>query len=173
MKIGSLVREKILGAALKKKETAQSAYIVGFGGLSAVQLTALRKTLKVKKASMYVAKNTLIGKTYADLDFGDLLKGQSGVVYADGDIVEIAKALVDFRTKNEALIIKGAVLNNQLVGEDQVVALSKLPTRDVLIGMTVNAIAAPIGKFVTTLNQMIAKFPQVVNAIKDKKEQQG
>ena len=173
MKIGALVREKILGTAQAKKETAQSAYIVGFGGLSAVQLTALRKTLKVKKASMYVAKNTLIGKSYAGIEFGDLLTGQSGVVYAEGDIVEVAKALVDFRKANEALAIKGAILNGALVGEDQVVALSKLPSRDVLIGMTVNAIAAPIGKFVTTLNQMIAKFPQVVNAIKDKKEQQG
>lgn len=173
MKIGSLVREKILKTAQSKKATANSAFIVGFGGLTAVQLTTLRKSIVRKKASMYVAKNTLIGKTYSDIDFGDLLVGQSGVVYAQGDIVEVAKLLVTFRKDNEALVIKGAVLDGVLVGEDQVVALSKLPTRDVLIGMTVNAIAAPIGKFVTTLNQMIAKFPQVVNAIKDKKEKEA
>lgn len=172
MKVGTLYREKIISILQDNSETAEGLFFIGFNELSADQLNLLRKNLRAKSAKMFVAKNKLIQKSYKDLELNELLAGQTAVVYTSADVVEVAKGLCDFRKENKALVIKGGAINDNVLSADDIVALSMLPSREVLLGMTVNVIASPLTSLVTSMQQIITKLPWALNAIKDKKENQ-
>ena len=173
IKVGTLYREKIIDLVKNKSEGTGGLFFINFDKLTSIQLNALRKNLRANSAQMLVAKNRLIKRSWESLDLSEVLKGQTGVVYAHGDIVETAKALYDFRKENEFLGIKGGVVDETMLSGKEVEALSKLPGRQQLLGMVVNCVASPITGLVCSLNQIITKFAYAINAIKDKKEKGG
>jgi len=172
MKVGSFYRDQMVSTIKNKTKDSGALFFVGFEGVSTVKISELRKTLKTKNTRMVVTKNKLFEKV-TDADITSLLAGQTGVVYPNGDIVEAAKALYDFKKENDKFVVKGGVINQSVLKAEDVAALSKLPSRQVLIGMAVNAIAAPISKLACTLNQVIVKLPYALNAVIEKKEKQG
>ena len=60
-----------------------------------------------------------------------------------------------------------------MVGKDEIVALSKLPSEDELRGMVVNVLNAPIQNLAGTTSAILSSLVYAVNAIKDKKEQEA
>jgi len=170
MKVGTLYRSKIVDLVKDNRQQASGMFFVNFEKLTAMQLNALRRALRKNNSRMLVTKNRLIDKGLDGLSLNGMLKGQTGVVYASGDVVEVAKLLVEFKKNNEQLNLKGGVIEKNVISAGDVEALSKLPPRQVMLGMVVNCIAAPITGLVCSLNQVITKFAYVVNAIKDKKE---
>ena len=68
--------------------------------------------------------------------------------------------------------IHGFTIEDILLSDKDVEELSKLPSRQVLLGMAVNVIASPLTSLATSLQQIITKLPWALNAIKEKKEKQ-
>jgi len=170
MKVGALYRSRIVDLVKDNRQQASGVFFIDFEKMTALQLNALRRTLRASNSRMLVTKNRLIGKGLEGISLNGMLKGQTGVVYAGPDVVETAKVLVEFKKDNEQLNVKGGVIDQNVLSAADVEALSKLPPRQVMLGMVVNCIAAPITGLVCSLNQIITKFAYVVNAIKDKKE---
>jgi len=69
--------------------------------------------------------------------------------------------------------ILGGVVDGAVVSADEVKALSKLPSKDALVGMFVNVVAAPLRGLVTVLNGNIRGLALALNAVKEKKEQEA
>jgi large subunit ribosomal protein L10 len=78
-------------------------------------------------------------------------------VTADGgDVALAAKALAQFRRETDLLAFKGGVMGGEVLTADQIMALSRLPAREVLHGQLVGVIASPITGLVRGLNALIA-----------------
>lgn len=145
-----------------------------FKGLSVKDFMALREEVKNGNGNVKVIKNKI-----AKIVFSENLKEVSipdeifidntFIAYGNENVADIAKILKKYQ-KNKLIKLKGGIFENKFLNKEEVNSLADLPTKDQLIQMVVQVIAAPITNLVRDLNQIIAGLPQVISAIADKKE---
>jgi large subunit ribosomal protein L10 len=74
-----------------------------------------------------------------------LFEGPTAIAFSYGDVVQPAKTLSDYiRTSKVALDIKGGFLSDRLLTSKEVIALSTLPPRQVLLAKVVGGLQSPI-----------------------------
>jgi len=161
-----------LSELLKKSD---AVFFTEYRGLTVKKISECRRLIRKAGGEMKICKNTLMRKAFeecgltaaADYDFGP-----NAYVLSYGDAAATAKAIRDFSKEkgNEALIVKGAILDGKILNKEQVFALADLPSKDVLIGQVVRTIAAPLQGLVTVLSGPARGFVTCLAQIKDKKE---
>ena len=67
-----------------------------------------------------------------------------------------AKALAQFKREHDVLEFKGGLMSGETLRVDQLMALSRLPAREVLHAQLVGVVASPITGLVRGLNALIA-----------------
>ena len=65
------------------------------------------------------------------------LEGPTALTFVRGDVATAAKALAGFQKEHELLVFKGGLMGGDVIGADEITALSKLPSRQVLYGQLV------------------------------------
>ena len=173
-KIGLLTRERIVEDLKAQMTDTQGCFFVNFNKVKAFSMNSLRNNLKSCGGRISVAKNSLFKRALSDLKWeecADLLEAETGLVcVGQGDIVKVCKMLTDFVNDNdEVLEIKGGLVDNKKITRKEVKALASLPSREVLLGMAVSTLAAPLSGFLNCLNQVILKFVWVIKEVKKKK----
>ena len=83
--------------------------------------------------------------------------------------VEAAKIAVDFAKDNAKLQIKGGFVDGKFIAPDQVVALSKVPSREVLLSMMMGSINAPARSLAVVTNGVAASLTRAVAAVAKQK----
>ncbi len=169
-KIGLLIREKIVTEIKERVNASQGTLFIGFNKIGAFPFNELRNNLRDSGANIFVAKNSLLKKALEELGWADinqLLDKETGLVFIkDKDVVKACKIIVDFAKESDALHLKGGQIQDKSVDKKELTAIAKLPSKDVVLGMAVSALAAPLTGFVSSLNQIILKFVWTVEAIK-------
>lgn len=163
---------------VKQKFTeADGAMLTEYRGLDVRALAELRRALRDAGGEYKIYKNTLVRRAAHDvgLDLDDLLTGPTAIAFvgeqADGtagDVAAVAKALKDFAKANDALVIKGGVLDEELLSADQLKALAELPSRDVLLAQLAGALQAPMTKFAGLLAAVPRDFAYALQALIEK-----
>ncbi len=152
---------------------AKFAVVADYRGLKVTELEQLRVSLREQDAQIQVAKNTLLKLAVKDTEFEELTQeftGTTAVAFSFDDPVGSAKALVDFGKDNEALQVRSAMFEGRVLSADDLIALSKLPTKDQLLGQLCGVLAAVPTKLVRTLNATSSNLVYVLQAIKEQKE---
>ena len=155
-----------------KFEKSKVVILTDFKGLTMEKLTSLRKQLRPLDAEYKVLKNTMISRAIDKKAFDGmdkLLTGSTAVLFGYGDQVMPAKVLAKFMKDNEKLSIKGGVMDGKMIDIAIITALSKLPSREVLIAKVLGGMKAPITNLVFDLKGVINKFVYVLKAIEKKK----
>jgi large subunit ribosomal protein L10 len=170
-----LTKETIIGQLKEGVKGNSGCFFIGFNKVAAYPFNTLRNELKEAGASVFITKNSLLKKVLGELesqeDLTDFLDSETGIVLIhDKDAVKACKVLVDFVKDNEFLRLKGGVINKKKIKDKDLNALAKLPSREVLLGVVVSAIASPLTGFLSSLNQIILKFIWVVAEIKKTKD---
>ena len=162
---------------LKADFGASSAVIFAdYKGVTSEQMNMLRRSLREKNVTIKVAKNNLVRialKGTPKEQAVEKLAGPTVTVFAKGDAVEAAKAITEYSKKVEAFSIKEGFLGDQAMTEAQIKQLATLPSREQLLGQLLSVMNGPIRNFVTVLNAVQRDFTRVVQAIADKKGEQG
>ena len=97
-----------------------------------------------------------------------MLEGPTALALVGGDAAMAAKALNDTaRALNNLIEFKGGLLDGNVLSADDVRAIARLPSRDVLNAQLVGTIAAPLSGLVRTLNALIAGVAIQLQAIAD------
>ena len=153
---------------------AKAAYLVDFKGLNVEEVTTLRKNLSSVDAEMKVVRNTLAKiaiKNYPEIEsaLGEHFVGTNAVIFSYGEPSASAKALSDFSKEAEELQIKTGVLDGVALTEAKIKYLANLPSKDELRAKLLGTFAAPMSKFVRTLNEVPAGFVRVLAAHRDTK----
>ncbi len=151
---------------------SQSAIVTDYRGLTVKQLTTLRRRLAEVGAVYHVSKNTLTRRALAEAgkpELGPVLEGPSAIAFTQGDPAEAAKVLAQFARESRILALKGGLLGNAALSQAQVAELATLPSRDVMLGMLVGVVQAPIANLVGSLQSMLGGLVFTLQAIADQK----
>ncbi len=129
-----------------KLKASTTTVIADYRGLNVAQVTELRKQLREAGVDFQVLKNSLVSRAADSAELGDLnavLTGPTAVAFGT-DAVAPAKILNDFAKKNDALKIKGGVVEGRVVDTAQIQALANLPSREGLLSMLLSVLQAPM-----------------------------
>jgi large subunit ribosomal protein L10 len=142
-------------------QESEAVFAVDYRGISVPQAAELRTRLTEAGARFRVVKNTLTQRAADQAGaepLKEVLEGPTAFTFvlADGgDVALAAKALATFRRETNLLAFKGGLMNGDALSVEQLEALSKLPSLDVLHGQLVGVIASPITGLVRGLNALI------------------
>ena len=160
---------KAIAEALGQSEYC---YFVSYAGLKVKDFSELRDQLAANGAACRVLKNSLIRKAAAELNIEGIdaidLTLSTAMVFGNGDCSAVAKLLVEFAKKNNALSAKGGYVDGAILNGADVQALADLPSKEVLQAMLLGVLQAPSRNLVTVLNAKAATILNVLNAYKEK-----
>ena len=104
-------------------DEAEAVLVTEYRGLDVTQMTELRNALRDAEAIYKIYKNTLVRRALEEgfpESFVDMLVGPTALAFTDKNPGAAAKALKQFAAVNDALIIKGGLLNGEVLDEAQV-----------------------------------------------------
>jgi large subunit ribosomal protein L10 len=155
-------KEQVVAEVAAKLRDSASTIVADYRGLNVHQVTQLRKNLREAGVEFQVLKNTLVRRATARAELTDLdsvLSGPTAVAFSKTDVVAAAKVLSEFAKKNDALKVKGGIVEGRYIDADQVKDLANLPSREGLLSMLLSVLQAPI-----------RNFALAVKAVSDKQE---
>ncbi len=174
-KLGLLVKE-ISGNRIKDElKGSGSVFVIRYSGISSPDLSALRQSLKTVNASLFVVRNNVAKLALKELGheaLGETIQEPCGFVFVREEPVGVSKVLCDFIKDHEKLKLGGGLFNQEPLTENDIIALSKLPSKEVLRAQVVIAIKSPITGLVMALHQTLRKFVYCLDQIKTKKSGQ-
>ena len=137
-----------------------SVFYADFKGQTVKDLEALRKKIREAEGKARVVKNTLARIAFKnngiEVDFEE-----NNIFVWGEDQITLAKILTKHaKDYKDTFKIKGAVIEGEVKDAAYVEEVSKLPTKDELLGMVAFMMKAPIAKFAWGLQKLIEKKEQ-------------
>jgi large subunit ribosomal protein L10 len=140
-------------------KASQAIIAVDPTGLSVAQSAEIRGQLRNADATLRVVKNTLSQRAADEAgvaELKELLVGPTALTFVRGDAAAAAKAISDYARTTDLLPFKGAYMDGEPIGVEQIKAIARLPSRDVLYGQLVGLIASPITGLARGLNGLLS-----------------
>lgn len=136
-------------------KTSASFILFDYRGLTAEEVTELRRNLRDNGASYKVWKNTLAKRALDSLNYNldDCLNGPSAMAYSDDSVAPI-KALSDFAKDHPALEIKGGIVDGEVASLDTIKQLATLPSREGLLTMLASGLIGTVRDLSIALNML-------------------
>ena len=153
-----IIIDKLEGAL----KDATSSVFVHFTKLTVKDESNMRRELRTKGVSYFVAKKTLIRRALDKLGHkhDDLpMEGEVAVAYGgEGDATAAARLVHEFGKKFvDKLVILGGIFEGKLVGQAHMQEIATIPSMQVLRGMFVNVINSPIAGLAVALKAIADK----------------
>ena len=156
-----------------KFREASAVIVTEYRGLSVPQLAELRD--KLRGAATYtVAKNTLTALAAKDAEvegLDDLFVGPTAIAFVTGDPVEAAKSLKGFAKDNDSLVIKGGVLDGNVLSAEEINKLADLESREVLLAKAAGAMQASLVNAAYMFQAPLSKAARAADALRAKQEE--
>lgn len=166
-------KEELLQSYEDGLAKADHAFLLGYKGISVPQVTDLRDKVRESGGTYVVVKNTLALRAIDGKALGELKEqfvGPTAVVFSDGDVVALAKALTQFQKDVPVIEFKGGVVNSQAIEAEQVKDIAALPSREELIAKLLFLLQSPVTRFARVLNAITRDFVVVIDQIAKQKE---
>ena len=151
---------------------AKFSVVADYCGLKVSELEQVRKELRGCDTEIRIAKNTLLKRAVADTACESLTEDFSGttaIVTAYDDPVSPAKVLAKFADDHEKFELRSAVLDGEKITVDNIIALSKLPTKEVLLGQLLSVMNGVPTALVRVLSGVPRTFLYGLQAVNDMK----
>ncbi|NMF82137.1 50S ribosomal protein L10 [Nodosilinea sp. P-1105] len=124
----------------------QLALVIDYKGLSVAEITDLRNRLRPKGAVCKIAKNTLV-RIAVDGDenwqpMTEFLRDSSAFLLIKDDLGGAIKEYQAFQKDTKKTVLRGGVMEGQALSEEQIKAITELPTKEELMARLAGAINA-------------------------------
>ena len=147
-------------------------FLAEFRGLKIPDLDELRKRLRKTAAEFKVVKNTLVLRAMQQAELPKLdefCTGTTGIVFGyENEANELSKLLLTYAKEYPFFKIKSAVMDKQVLSNAQIVQLSTLPAKKVLLGQTIGTFKSILTRLVSDLQGPLRKTVYLVSEIKNK-----
>jgi len=153
---------------------AKFTVVTDYCGLTVSELQELRIQLRDCDSEIRIAKNTLLKRAVTDTASDVLIEdftGTTAIVLGYDDPVAPAKALAKFAEDHEKLQIRAVALEGEKLSSEAMVALSKLPSKEVLLGQFLSVLNSVPTGLVQVLSGVPRTFLYGLQAVKEQKEQ--
>ncbi len=148
-------------------------YITDSSGLTVAEVNNLRRKCFEKGVGFKVAKNTLIKKAMdaGEADYEnlyDLLKGPTALMFTQTANMP-GKVIKEFRESSEKPILKGAWIDSSVyIGDDSLNELSKLKSKEELIGEIIGLLQSPVKNVLSSLQSGGQTLSGLVKALEER-----
>lgn len=167
-------KEQSVETLSKEVQRSQAVLFVDYTGLTVEEVTNLRKKFRSQDIGFRVVKNTLMKRAIAGTPYegaSKVLKGTpTGVVMGFKDPVAAAKSLFEALKETEHLKVKGGIFENKAITAKEAEALSKMPSREELIGQILGMIMGPGRKVAAQIKNPAGR---IVGAIETKSKEES
>jgi large subunit ribosomal protein L10 len=154
--------------------TANVLYLTDTAELTVENVNALRRRCFQTQISLKVVKNALLKKAMERVEgrnFGELvglLKGSTSIMISQ-EVNAPARLIQEFRKKNAKPILKGAYVEEAIfVGDNQLVALEFMKSKDELIGEIIGLLQSPAKNVVSGLKGAGAKIAGILKTLEER-----
>lgn len=131
-----------------KFSRANIMLVTDYRGLSAKEMTELRRQLSRSRVEYRVVKNTLARLAANQAGRGEMVvffDGPVAIAFGYDDEIEPARCLVEYvRDSGSILQIKGGMMGDRVLNSQDVQTLATLPAKEVLISQLVGQMLAPL-----------------------------
>src|SRR4051812_42574196 len=149
------VKELMMDQLKSDLDGSTSLLILDLKGLDAVSEHRLRNDLRKKKIKLRALKNTLARRVFSQMGMDGLskyLEGPNVAVWGGDGVAELAKEVSAQVKKLKKPEVKGGAVDGVVIGASQVEEITKLPSREALIGRVVALALAPAQRVVSLAN---------------------
>ncbi len=159
---------------IKEKLKEYDNFIVtDYRGLTVEQITKLRKKLMEHGVVYQVLKNNLVKIALKESNIegvDEYLFGPTAIAFAKEDSVTPSKIIVDFTKEANKLKVRGAYSEGKAVNENAVIALSKLPSKEVLLSKLLGGLKSPLTCLANVLNGPVRNLAYALKQVSEKKQ---
>ena len=155
---------------------AKFTVVADYCGLDVSQIQKIRVELRDCDSEIRIAKNTLLRRAAKDTENDALVDefvGPTAVVMSYTDPVAPAKVIAKFADDFDKFNIRSAVLDGEKISVDELLALSKLPAKEVLLGQLLSTWNNVPTGLVRVLSGVPRTFVYGLQALKEKKENEN
>ncbi len=141
--------------------SSAGAIFAEYRGLTVKDANELRHILRGAGTRLTVSKNTLtrIAAKEAGLEaVVGLLEGPTAIAFFEDDPLAGAKALLDSAKRFPAIVVKGAVVEGEVLGAEQAAALATLEAKDVSLAKVAGLLQAPLARIAYLLQAPVQRL---------------
>ncbi|MDD4818693.1 MAG: 50S ribosomal protein L10 [Candidatus Colwellbacteria bacterium] len=152
-------KKEIIKNEAENLKNSRSIIFIDFTGVKTGDLNSFRKAIREVGGELKVIKKKLLRIAFdnAGIDFDpETFESQVGTILSEDEIFTIAGPTYKFES---ATILGGYNLEEKrFVPAEEVIALGKLPSKEVLLGQLVGMVSAPIRSFMFVLKERASKI---------------
>ncbi|MDP9341282.1 MAG: 50S ribosomal protein L10 [Actinomycetota bacterium] len=152
-------------------EGSQAVFLTDFRGLTVLDATDLRRSLRQTGTRFAVVKNTLMKRAAGEAGTPELevfLEGPTAVAFVDGDPIAAAKSLVEAIRRYRTMSIKGGYMEGRVLSAEQAQALATTPPREVLLARLAGLAKSEMSRAAYMFQALQSRFLSVLEAYKEK-----
>ena len=149
---------------------AGSVVMAAYSGMTVAEMTELRAKLRERGATIRVVKNRLAKIALKGKPFeaaAEKFTGPVAIAWAE-DMISAPKVAVDYAKESDLFDIIGGFMGEEVFDTTGIVGLSKLPSREELIGMAAQRL---LGQATEVVSRLTSQGAGIVGAIKVIEEQ--
>lgn len=143
-------------------------------GVSANDMTALRKEARQNNVVLMVAKNNLTKRVLSKSEaFGAVCEDLVNPVmlgFSMEDLSGSTKILGNFAKRNNKLTVKSAAIEGVRYGSDKIDYVMSLPNREQALCMVVLGMQAPVVQLAGSLQELYGQFARCLHAVAEQKQ---
>ncbi len=166
-------KQKQIDSLTDKLSKDNNFILLQFDKTTHQSLETLRHNLKKTNSFLKVLKNTLFEKAINKLSSSNKLftefrkkflplKDTSAILTFTGDWSEGLHAVSEFMQKEKSLSFKSGVLDKQVYEMAEVVRISKLPSKTVLMGNLISSLKSPAAHLTNSFKFNMIKFVYIL-----------
>lgn len=156
-----LERKKQMVADLSERiKNSCAGVVVDYKGINVEDDTKLRKELREAGVEYTVVKNSILGRAAQDAGLEGLepvLEGTTAIATSAEDYVASARILQKYADTHDNFSLKSGYLDGEIISLEKLVALAKLPSREVLLATVCSVFNAPIAAFARAVQAIVDK----------------
>lgn len=150
-------------AITEQLKNAAAGVIVDYKGITVEQDTKLRKALREAGVKYYVEKNSMLRFALHNVGIEGLdyvLEGTTAIALSEDDQTAPARILGEFikdADEKSTFNMKAGFIGTELYDAQGVTALSKIPSKEVLLAQLLGSLQSPLQKFAATVQAVADK----------------
>ena len=158
-KVGRMVKESSVAEVADRLAQSPNFFVTAVNRLPADETDAFRQKLFASRARLVIVKRRLGQRAVEPLKIAglaELLEGSICLVLVGDDPLATAKLIVEFRkSREERLLVRGGVIDGQLLDTARVEQLAQLPPKPVLLAQVLAIIESPLADVIFTIERLI------------------
>ena len=152
--------------------TNSTYYLVDFKRMKVSQAVELRKLLRKNAFSYKVIKNRLALRALGEKcppALRPFFQKPTAIAFADKDPIGLAKILKDFSNQGKILAVKGGQVEGQLMPAERFDEVTRLGSRQELLGKIGYLMASPLHRLMRTLQAPLGQVGILLSELNKKK----